>query len=159
MRFLRFTSGWISRKLVICSIVLVVIVMTVVSFLPPLGGMTWRRERSSRKHKLEDWHWWINEFVQKNERLPETLYEVITIGEGACPSFQVSPSHNIRYSAQQELLFSDPNQFYKIVEYRLATYEDGWLVVELKHGKRFRHKMGIDQDGKTYELHEIPKDD
>jgi len=159
MKSLRFTSGWVSRKLVICSSLLLGVIIGLGLFMPATGRITSKGERYMRQFKLEGWHKWINEFVQKNGRLPETLYEVIAIEGGGCPSFQVSPSHNIGYGAQQELLLRDPNQFYKIVEYRLATYENGWFVVELKPGKRFRHRLGIDQDGKTYELREIPKDD
>jgi len=69
----------------------------------------------------------------------------------------VSKAHEAIEESMRALL-TDPNRFVEIVEYGLFTSQRGWFIRELKPGRIYTKMLMIDQEGKIYEVKEVPKE-
>lgn len=149
----------LKKKLGIYLIIFLVIVVVLALFIPPLGRITWRTELIVRKAKLGVWHEQIKLFMEEKGQIPNSLYEVCWF-YGQVPSYiKVAVPQDFDYGREGELL-EDPNRFFQEVEYVFASHKYGWLIMELKPGARYRHRLAVDEDGTIYQLRQIqPKDD
>lgn len=121
---------------------------TVVIFRP-LSRITPQTELMIRKSYLKKWYRWVDNFINKNGRMPSSLYEV-SWSDGYGP---VKVKIGTSYFDEKEVLI-DPNTFFREVEYSFAAHHNGWFIIELEPGEYWKHRLMIDQDGIIYEVRE-----
>jgi len=145
------------RKLLIWVVILVSLGVISSFLIPPLNTLTKKGEFLIRTAKLFDWYNRINYIYTKEKRVPSSLYEVSLyedLGGIKYPKVDVYGGSD----RQRELvLMKDPNLFFQEVEYTLAIYHNGWFVVETKPGAKYKHRLMIDQNGKIYQVREVPE--
>jgi hypothetical protein len=54
-------------------------------------------------------------------------------------------------------LANEPNLFNKEIPFGLFKGSSGWFIRELRPGKVYKKMLMIDQDGRIYEINEVPK--
>lgn len=145
----------LKKKLGIYLIIFLVIVVVLALFTPALDSITGRTELTVREAKLLFWHNRTKLFMEEKGQKPNSLYEVSWF-DGRGPSYiKVAVPQDFDYRREGELL-DDPNRFFQEVEYVFASHKYGWLIMELKPGARYRHRLTVDEDGTIYQLRQIP---
>ena len=140
----------------------VVIIFIVLAFIMPWMGRTRpNTKRFWRSRQLQIWREKVESFFQENKRLPSSLFELcrddLVQGIWTFPPPSVSDSRKFLKELVPNLA-TDPNRFAEIVEYGLFSGQQRWFIRELKPGTTYKKMLMIDQDGKIYEVEEIPKE-
>lgn len=115
------------------------------------GIYTAKTEKDYRCFKLLEWHEQIEQYIDKNNANPKSLYEVAVSGDEIFPYLKVTQLQPIDFVETGDKL-TDPNYFNNIVEYEILTGMNRWYIIELKHGEKYTKKMMIDQNSNIYVL-------
>lgn len=134
----------------ITTIVLVVLCLGVlVAMIPLLGKVPSKEalqgEMSIRIENLRAWKRLIEEHENTFDELPPDLHQAVN-GVVDMPEIKVNETY---YGTIGELI-DDPELFGQVVEYRLYSSGDEWIIVELRAGKRFTNTLMIDNNGSIY---------
>jgi hypothetical protein len=121
----------------------------------PLSRIGPQSELIIRESYLRRWYRWVDDFINKNGRMPSSLYEV-SWSDRYGPAKVKTKTTYFSQSEIDELI--DPNTFSREVEYFFAAHHNGWFIIELEPGEYWKHRLMIDQDGKIYELKEIKQE-
>ena len=154
MNNMGYPRGKVLKKLIICCVILLLIFIAIGLIMPLLGRIDQSTELSIRQAKLYAWRSRIEYFVKQKGQMPASLYDVSILEDLGFYYIKVSVPQNFDYDQEEELLFRDPNYFFKEVEYVLSKHKHGWFVVELISGKRYPYRLMIDEKGNIFELEE-----
>ena len=129
------------------------IALSITLIIPNLGKVSAKTEMNARKAKIGKWVSVIRDFKKDKHRLPSSLYEAFHlnyVGHIKASVFYIQPDDF------KDL--HDPNIFSEEIEYVFIPHRYGWYVLELKGGVLFRDRLMVDQDGRIYEIRELPQD-
>jgi hypothetical protein len=147
------------KKILIISGIIIVIIALLL-FLPATGRVTPGMAMRVRCKSLTGWYTQVKLYIEENNLLPNSLFEVCkdanSKGNRPIPAYLTLSNDGFQYPA--ELTILDPNLFNKEIPYGLFQSSEGWFIRELVPGKLYKKMLMIDQDGKIYELREIPKE-
>jgi hypothetical protein len=148
------------KKILIISGVVIVIVLFLGLLLPSTGRITPATAMRVRCGALTGWHKYVKLYIEENNLLPNSLFEVSedANSKGNRPIPAYLTISNDGFQCPAELTIIDPNLFEKEVPYGLFTGSKRWFIRELKAGRLYKNMLMIDQDGKIYEIREIPKE-
>lgn len=125
-----------------------------------MGRVSPEKARVRRVKTLKAWQKSVKIFIKEKERSPTSLYEVYSddfldgISKRLTVSSRDTPSIEV-----MSRIYGDQKLFDELVEFEFSVSKDGWFIKELKHEFVYPTRLMIDQDGKIYELREIPSDD
>lgn len=149
-----------SRTTKILLIVFLVVFIIGGVTIPWLNWIKLKEETAYRSNNLRAWYGGVKLFIQKNNRLPNSLYEVYRdrIKEGdANMSFVVSLVAKLSEEDVQNMP-DDPQQFEERVKYGLFSDRYGWVIRELERKTVYPRMLMIDQNGTIYQVQEITQD-
>jgi len=151
------------KKILIISGIVIVIMALLVLFLPAAGRVTPERAMRMRCNVLTNWHEHVRSYIGENNQKPLSLIEICQAAyrKGQRPFPQAGFLLNDRFPYKwrsDDDLVNDPNRFNKEVPYGLFQSSEGWLIRELKPGRVYKKMLMIDQDGRIYEISELPKE-
>jgi hypothetical protein len=163
------------RNFVVLIIVFVIALAAIVSILPPLNLPTSSFAMRIRCDLLTDWYKYVNSYIIENNRIPLSIIEVCQSanekGRNPFPiqGFLIEDGFPKEYTIDElndpngfppeytkDLLY-DPNRFEKEVPYCLFRGSKGWYIKETKIGNIYKKMLMIDQNGKIYEIRELPR--
>jgi hypothetical protein len=149
------------KNLIIYGIVIIIVALLI--FLPAPDLPTPKMAMRMRCKALVGWYEHVNPYINKNNQKPLSLIEICRVeykkDERPFPHAGLSNDQfPDKWTFDWGFLVNDPNQFRKEVPYDLFRGSDGWLIRELVPGKLYKKMLMVDQDGKIYELREIPKE-
>lgn len=149
-----------SRPVKILLIILLVAIIISGVTVPWLNLTLYKQEIVYRSKNLQGWYGGVKLFIQKNNRVPNSLYEVYRdrAKEGDVNSFVASLGAKF-FKDDVQNLPDDPNQFDESVRSGLFSDRYGWVIRELEHGTVYPGMLMIDQDGNIYQVQEISTDD
>jgi len=145
-------------KILLLTLFVVVIIAIA---LPTLNTIMYKQDITYRGKNLRAWYGGVRLFIQKNNRVPNSLNEVYRdkVKEGDADSFVASLGTRI-FKKDIKNIPDDPNQFEEGVGCGLLSGRDGWIVRELRYGEIiYPGMLMIDQDGNIYRVQKISNDD
>ena len=132
-------------------------------FLPSLGRMPMRMHKAQRHDKLDGWRKCVLWYIEKKERIPNTLYEAFKLTRDHYTlDLEFVVAHNLDYNISEKDykdIQESPDGFKRLVQYDFFVGQHGWFIKEVGPGYVYRKVLMMDQDGKVYVIKEVPREE
>ena len=147
------------KKIFFLVILIFFILFVIGLIMPVMGRVSLRKKRAERIKTLNAWQSNVVNFVQERSRLPRSLHEIYSNGvlDDFFMILTVS-KEDLPPAEVMDCMLKDPNLFNEMVEFSLFISQNNWFVQELKSDFIYPIRLMIDQDGKIYEIKEVPKE-
>ena len=122
-----------------------------------------RMFKAERHERLDGWRKCVLLYIEKKGFRPNTLYEAFKLSrEHNTLNLEFVVAHNFEYGLSKEehqSIQESPEDFKRLVQYDLLVGQHGWFIREVGQGYVYRKVLMMDQDGKVYEIKELPKEE
>ena len=155
-------SGKTLTKIIRYIVGILLILLCIYLFLRFIPGQV--RPDTARKIRvlyLQEWHKLTQAFISQKSELPQSLYEVY-INSKEYEGVGIMCFYQGGFLEKEERAKAlTPEGFAELSDYVLCQGCSGkksWYIKELHGDLIYTHTLMIDQDGRIYEIRELPQD-